>query len=165
MAHVEEEDAGIPGVIPVGKDKGKKPVRNGFVAYMALVPGFAYLLILYAIGFWLFRDPRANLIELGPFRLSWVEVVLFLAAIVACTEILKVSEPGVNNSSEVLLMGLVAVIQFGLIVASLYDDRLAMFKTTESMEMLMINAVQTVVAFQVNSRSLLRTLAPSGTMT
>ncbi len=94
-------------------------------------------------------DPRATLIELGPFKLSWVEIILLLSAVIASAEILKVSEPGVDNTGEVIAMGLVAVIQFGLVIASLYDQKFVIFKTTESLMMLIINVVQTYVAFRV----------------
>jgi hypothetical protein len=53
----------------------------------------------------------------------------------------------------------VAVIQFGLVIASLYDEKFVIFKTTESLMMLVINGVQTYVAFRINSRSLVRTIA------
>ena len=93
-------------------------------------------------------DPRATLIDLGPFKLSWVEIILLLSAVIASAEILKVSEPGVDNTGEVIAMGLVAVIQFGLVIASLYDQKFVIFKTTESLMMLIINVVQTYVAFR-----------------
>ena len=47
-------------------------------------------------------------------------------------------------------MGLVAVIQFGLVIASLYDEKFVIFRTTESLMMLVINGVQTYVAFRIN---------------
>ena len=99
------------------------------------------------------------MIEVGPFKLSWVEIILLLSAVIASAEILKVSEPGVDNTGEVIAMGMVAVIQFGLVIASLYDEKFVIFKTTRSLMMLVINGVQTYVAFRINSRSLVRTIA------
>ena len=120
---------------------------------------FRQFTLFLIIGALVVKDPRAALFVLGPFKLSWVEIILLLSAVVACAEILKVSEPGVNNTGEVVWMGIVAVLQFGLIIASLYDQKFAMFKTTESLMMLVINSVQTLVAFHVNARSLVRTIA------
>ena len=131
----------------------------GFTRALSVIPGFAYLLALFVIGALMLSDPRATLIEVGPFKLSWVEIILLLSAIVESAEILKVSEPGVDNTGDVIAMGVVAVIQFGLIIASLYDQKFVMFKTTESLMMLVINSVQTYVAFRINSRSLVRTIA------
>jgi hypothetical protein len=36
--------------------------------------------------------------------LSWVEIILLLSAVIASAEILKVSEPGVDNTGEVIAM-------------------------------------------------------------
>jgi hypothetical protein len=145
--------------LPVGNDTAPNRKRIGFLRTLSLIPGFAYILVLFIIGALILPDPRATLIELGPFKLSWVEIILLLSAVIASAEILKVSEPGVDNTGAVIAMGLVAVIQFGLVIASLYDQNFAIFKTTESLMMLIINGVQTYVAFRINSRSLVRTIA------
>ena len=51
------------------------------------------------VGALVLPDPRASLIEIGPFKLSWVEIILLLSAVIASAEILKVSEPGVDNTA------------------------------------------------------------------
>lgn len=145
--------------IPVGNDTVRWHKRMGIAGALSVIPGFAYLLALFVIGALMLADPRATMIEAGPFKLSWVEIILLLSAVIASAEILKVSEPGVDNTGEVIAMGIVAVIQFGLIIASLYDQKFVIFKTTESLMMLVINSVQTYVAFRINSRSLVRTIA------
>jgi hypothetical protein len=161
MAHAVAADGGEhhTATIPVGNDTVRGHKRMGVAGALSLIPGFAYLLALFVIGALVLPDPRATLIEVGPFKLSWVEIILLLSAVIASAEILKVSEPGVDNTGEVIAMGLVAVIQFGLIIASLYDQKFVIFKTTESLMMLIINGVQTYVAFRINSRSLVRTIA------
>lgn len=161
MAHAVLADGGDPhaAAIPVGNDTVRRHKRAGILGTLSVIPGFAYILALFVIGALVLPDPRATLIELGPFKLSWVETILLLSAVIASAEILKVSEPGVDNTGEVIAMGLVAVIQFGLVIASLYDQKFVIFKTTESLMMLIINVVQTYVAFRVNSRSLVRTIA------
>jgi hypothetical protein len=161
MAHAAVADGGDlhTAVIPVGNDTARGHKRMGVLGALSVIPGFAYILALFVIGALILPDPRAALIEIGPFKLSWVEIILLLSAVIASAEILKVSEPGVDNTGEVIAMGLVAVIQFGLVIASLYDQKFAIFRTTESLMMLIINGVQTYVAFRINSRSLVRTIA------
>jgi hypothetical protein len=161
MAHAVAADVGDhhTATIPVGNDTMRRHKRAGIIGTLSLIPGFAYILALFVIGALVLPDPRASLIEIGPFKLSWVEIILLLSAVIASAEILKVSEPGVDNTGEVIAMGLVAVVQFGLVIASLYDQKFVIFKTTESLMMLVINGVQTYVAFRINSRSLVRTIA------
>ena len=43
---------------------------------LSVIPGFAYILALFVIGALVLPDPRATLIEVGPFKLSWVEIIL-----------------------------------------------------------------------------------------
>ena len=161
MAHAAVADVGDhhSATIPVGNDTVRRHKRRGIFGTLSVIPGFAYILALFVIGALVLPDPRATLIEVGPFKLSWVEIILLLSAVIASAEILKVSEPGVDNTGEVIAMGLVAVVQFGLVIASLYDQKFVIFKTTESLMMLVINGVQTYVAFRINSRSLVRTIA------
>ena len=62
------------------------------------VPVFLYIFILYLIGKSVIADPRAPLIALGAYQLSWVEVLYLVAAIVAVFEQMKVSHPGIDNT-------------------------------------------------------------------
>src|SRR4029077_6028657 len=77
----------------------------------SLVPGFLYILILYIIGAYVFQDPRAPLWGVLGYKLSWVEVLITAAAIMAMAEQIKVAKPGINNTSDGLLMGLIAMVQ------------------------------------------------------
>ena len=77
----------------------------GILGKLSLIPGFAYLLALFVIGALVLPDPRSTLIEVGPFKLSWVEIILLFSAVIASAEILKVSEPGVDNTGEVIAGG------------------------------------------------------------
>ena len=82
------------------------------------------------------------------------------AAIVAMAEQMKVSDPGVNNISEVLLMGAIAVLQIVLFaLAAAGVQQLAMFNNTEFLLLTIINLAQTVVAFQINAATLMRTIS------
>src|ERR1700730_7306245 len=99
---------------------------------LVLVPGFVYILILYIIGKLVFSDPRATLFDMFGYRLSWVEVLLLAAAIVAMAEQVKVAKPGINNTTEVLLMGLIAIVQVVLFaLASVKVQSLSIFDNTE----------------------------------
>jgi len=123
------------------------------------IPGFSYLLVLFIVGHFLFPDARAPLFDIGGYQLSWVEVLMLTAAIVAMAEQIKVAEPGVNNITEVLLMGGVAVVQIVLFTLGLAAvGGFGMFSNTEFLLMTLINVAQTVVAFQINAATLMRTI-------
>jgi hypothetical protein len=78
---------------------------------LSLIPGFVYILVLYIVGHIFFTDPRATLFSIGGYQLAWVEVLLVAAAVMAMAEQIKVATPGVNNTTEVLFMGAIAIIQ------------------------------------------------------
>src|SRR5262245_27660171 len=78
---------------------------------LGYIPGFVYILLLFIVGQLVFSDPRATLFDIGGYRLAWVEVLLLAAAIMAMAEQIKVAKPGVNNTFEVLLMGVIAIVQ------------------------------------------------------
>jgi hypothetical protein len=129
---------------------------------LALVPGFFYILILYIIGKYVFTDPRATLFDFLGYKLSWVEVLMTAAAIMAMAEQIKVAKPGINNTTEVLLMGLIAIVQvllFALGAAKV--PALAIFNNTEFLLLTLINLAQTAVAYQINAATLMRTISSS----
>ena len=129
---------------------------------LSLVPGFVYVLILYIVGRFIIPDARATLFDIWGYQLSWVEVLLFTAAIVAMTEEIKVAKPGINNTAEVLLMGAIAVIQivlFALGAAKVLV--LGIFNNTEFLLLTLINLAQTAVAYQINAATLMRTISSS----
>jgi hypothetical protein len=63
------------------------------------------------VGRFIIPDARATLFDIWGYQFSWVEVLLFTAAIVAMAEQVKVAKPGINNTAEVFLIGTIAVIQ------------------------------------------------------
>ena len=128
-----------------------------------MVPGFLYILILYIIGKYAFADPRATLIDIVGYKLSWVEVLMTAAAIMAMAEQIKVAKPGINNTTEVLLMGLIAIVQIVLFaLGAAKVPALAMFNNTEFLLLTLINVAQTAVAYQINAATLMRTISSSG---
>jgi hypothetical protein len=148
----------VDAAVVSGSDRARRK-RPGVLGY---VPGFVYILILYIIGKFLFSDPRATLFDMLGYRLSWVEVLLLAAAIVAMAEQIKVAKPGINNTTEVLLMGAIAIIQvllFALGAAKV--EILGIFDNTEFLLLTLINLAQTAVAYQINSATLMRTISSS----
>ena len=127
-----------------------------------MVPGFVFILAVYIVGKFLFPDPRGTLLEILGYKISWVEILLLAAAIVAMAEQVKVASPGINNTTEVLLMGAIAIIQLLLFaLAAAKVDALAIFNNTEFLILTLINLAQTAVAYQINSSTLMRTIASS----
>src|SRR5262245_37011304 len=140
--------------------RDRAPRKRGHA--FGLVPGFVYILILYIIGQLVFVDPRATLFDILGYRLSWVEVLITAAAIMAMAEQIKVAKPGINNTTEVLLMGLIAIVQILLFALSAAKvPALAMFNTTEFLLLTLINVAQTAVAYQINAATLMRTISPT----
>lgn len=130
--------------------------RTGPLKY---TPGFLYILALFIVGKFLFPDPRAALIEWGQYHLSWVEVLMVGAAMMAMAEQLRVSYPGVDNTIEAILMGAVAGIQvllFALGTAGV--ESLAIFNNTEFLMLTLISLTQAIVAILINARTLRRTI-------
>jgi len=60
--------------------------RSGLLKY---TPGFLYILVLFIAGKYIFADPRATLVQWGEYHLSWVEVLMVGAAMMAMAEQLK----------------------------------------------------------------------------
>jgi hypothetical protein len=128
--------------------------------FFTLIPGFVYILALFIFGQLFFSDPRAILFEFGPYRIAWVEVLLVTAAIMAMAEQIKVATPGVNNTTEVLFMGAIAIIQVVLFaLAAAKVQSLAIFDNTEFLLLTIINMAQTAVAYQINAATLMRTIS------
>lgn len=141
----------------VGQNDRAKGSGGGFLRY---VPGFVLILILFIAGQLVFDDPRKTLFDINGYRLAWVEVLLLAAAIVAMAEQLKVSKPGVNQINEALLIGLVAVVQIVLFTLGAAGVAgFSMFANTEFVLLMLINVAQTVVAFQINAATLMRTIS------
>src|ERR1700730_9769824 len=122
-------------------------------------PGFLYILVLFIVGKLIFADPRATLIQVGEYNLSWVEVLLVIAAMMAMAEQLRVSHPGVDNTIEAILMAAVAGVQVLLFALGAAGVRpLAIFNNTEFLMLTVISMTQAVVAILINARTLRRTI-------
>ena len=123
------------------------------------IPGFLYILVLYIAGKFIFADPRAILLHVGEYQLTWVEVLFVGAAIVAMAEQLRVSHPGIDNTIEAILMAGVAAIQVLLFALGAAGVRLlGIFNNTEFLLLTVISLTQAVVAILINARTLRRTI-------
>ncbi|KAB2912015.1 MAG: hypothetical protein F9K29_20750 [Hyphomicrobiaceae bacterium] len=123
------------------------------------VPGFAYILVLYVAGKLMFPDPRATLVQWGEYHLSWVEVLMVGATMMAMAEQLRVSHPGIDNTIEAILMAAMAVVQVLLFALGAAGVRnLDIFNNTEFLMLTVISATQAIVAIMINARTLRRTI-------
>jgi hypothetical protein len=139
-----------------GADIHIHSVRSGLVKY---VPGFLYVVILYVLGTFFFSDPRATFVIWGAYDLSWVEVLLVVAAMVSIAGQMKVSHPGIDNTTEALTMGAMAVVQLILfLLAAANVTALKIFGNTEFLLLTFISMTQAVVAILINARTLRRTI-------
>jgi hypothetical protein len=130
--------------------------RTGSVKY---TPGFLYILALFIAGRFVFADPRAILIQWGEYHLSWVEVLMVGAAMMAMAEQLRVSTPGVDNTIEALLMGAIAGVQLLLFaLGAAGATSLTIFNNTEFLMLTLISLTQAIIAVLINARTLRRTI-------
>jgi hypothetical protein len=151
--------ADVDAAVVRGADRAH---ARGRVGLLGLMPGFVFILIAYVVGKSVFPDPRAPLFNILEYRISWVEILLLAAAIVAMAEQIKVAKPGVNNTTEVLLMGAIAIIQLLLFaLGAAKVEALGIFDNTEFLILTVINLAQTAVAYQINAATLMRTITSS----
>jgi hypothetical protein len=126
-------------------------------------PGFLYILLLFIAGRFIFADPRATLIQWGEYHLSWVEILMVGAAMMAMAEQLRVSYPGVDNTIEAILMGAMAGVQVLLFALGAAGVKpLAIFNNTEFLMLTLISMTQAIVATLINARTLPRTIGVGG---
>ncbi len=123
------------------------------------VPGFTYILVLYIAGKFILPDPRTTLVDWGAYQLSWVEVLLVGAAMMAMAEQLRVSHPGIDNTIEAILMAAIAGFQVLLFALGAAGVRaLGIFNNTEFLMLTFISMAQAIVAILINARTLRRTI-------
>ena len=123
------------------------------------VPGFVYILVLFIAGKLIFPDPRAVLVQWNGYHLSWVEVLMVGAAMMAMAEQLRVSHPGIDNTIEAILMAAIAGVQVLLFALAAAGVRpLGIFNNTEFLMLTLISMTQALVAILINARTLRRTI-------
>jgi hypothetical protein len=123
------------------------------------VPGFFYILLLYVAGLFLIPDPKTTWEFRSGYRLSWDEVLMVAAAMMAIAEQLKVSHPGIDNTIEALLMAAIAGVQvllFALGAAGV--AALGVFNNTEFLLLTLISMTQAVIGILINARTMRRSI-------
>ncbi|KKW19371.1 MAG: hypothetical protein UY63_C0015G0012 [Parcubacteria group bacterium GW2011_GWA2_51_10] len=132
--------------------------RSLMLRIMLKIPWFTWVLLLYVLLELSVSNMRAVIFTIGPYALTWVEVIYLIASGVAMIELLTVAEPGVDNVKEAVLMlaaGIVYLVLFVLGTASVYG--LAIFNNTEFLWLLLLVSMQVVMGFVLNARTLQRT--------
>ena len=82
------------------------------------------------------------------YHLSWVEVLLVVAAMMAMAEQLRVSHPGIDNTIEAILMAAIAGVQVLLFALAAADVRpLGIFNNTEFLMLTLISMTQGLLRF------------------
>lgn len=123
------------------------------------VPSFFFILVLYVIGVFAFADPRAALLHWGAYELSWVEVLLIIAAMIGMSEQMKVSHPGMDNTMEAIVMAAFAGLQVLLLALGAFAvPAFAIFNRTEFLMLTVISMTAAVIALLINARTLRRTI-------
>jgi hypothetical protein len=126
--------------------------------WFRFVPLFFFVLILYLLGKSVITDPN-HAVALGPYTLSWVEVLLVVASAVALVEQMKVSHPGIDNTMEALGMIAMGVLQLILFVLGAAKvGMFHIFNNTEFLVLTLISLSAAVVAVLINARTLRRTI-------
>lgn len=136
----------------------RKPRRRMF----SRVPMFIFPVLLYVVVALSVADVRATFFSVGPYALSWVEVLYLFAFFVAMFELLRVAHPGVDNTGEALRMlfvGVAMLVLFVLGAAGL--PAFHVFNNTEFLILLVVSAMQIVLAFFINSATLKRSIGMS----
>jgi hypothetical protein len=97
-------------------------------------------------------------VQWNGYHLSWVEVLLVGAAMMAMAEQLRVSLPGIDTI-EAILMAAIAGVQVLLFALAAADVRpLDIFNNTEFLMLTLISMTQAIVAILINARTLRRTI-------
>jgi hypothetical protein len=123
------------------------------------VPGFLYILVLYVAGSFFVPDPRTTWELADGYRLSWDEVLMVAAAMMAIAEQLKVSHPGIDNTIEAILMAGIAGVQvllFALGAAGV--AALGVFNNTEFLLLTLVSMTQAVIGILINARTMRRSI-------
>jgi hypothetical protein len=129
---------------------------------LSRMPMFILPVLLYVVVALSVTNVRATFFSIGPYALSWVEVLYLLGFFVAMFELLRVAHPGVDNTGEALRMLFVAVAMLVLFVLGAAGlPVLQIFNNTEFLILLMVSATQVVLAFFINSATLKRSIGMS----
>jgi hypothetical protein len=146
---MSDDDKGHIDVHP-----GKRP--NGVLRY---VPYFFFILVLYVVVK-LMGLPLHSPLGTGDWAITWVEVFLILAAVLALAEQMKVSHPGIDNTTEALTMVFMGIAQLVLFVLGVAKvPYFGLFNDFSFLVQTILSLSAAVVAVMINARTLRRTMA------
>jgi hypothetical protein len=126
------------------------------------IPYFLLVFVLYLLGIAI-KDPRIPFISIGAYQLSWVEILLIVATVLSLAEQMKVSHPGIDNTTEALtmvFMGIAQLVLFVLGVAGVVGFHI--FNDFSFLVQTVLSLSASVVAVMINARTLRRTMALGG---
>lgn len=146
------------------RKKKMKKLKKILIALIVKTPGYVWLLGIFILGRMTVEDPRAAFVELGPYALSWVELIYALGGIVSMAELFRVSKPGVNNVNDALALGVLLIVYVILVCAGIAADGFlkSTFMNTEFLILTLLLACQAMMAFTINARTLQRTIGHAG---
>lgn len=147
---------GDNGHIEVHPGKG----GNGAFRY---IPYFGLILILYVIMKATGVDAHQTFGGSANWSITWGEILLILAAVMALAEQMKVSHPGIDNTMEALsqvFMGVLQLVLFVLGVAKVAG--FGWFNDSGFLMQTFISISASIVAVLINARTLRRTMALGG---
>lgn len=162
VSRESDVDAKTPAVAVGGADRkgGRQSVakRIGFVLFE--LPWFLYLLVIYAIVKLAVTDVRDTFFSIADYRLTWVECLYALAAFIGLAEIYKISEPGVRNTREALLIVITSVLYLAMFLLGAAQVRYLarLFNNSEFLIITIIALAAAVTAFVINPRTAQRSI-------
>ena len=143
-------------VATTGNRSRQRSEKSGFLHFC---PTFLYLLVIYILVESFSSNVRAVLFTVGTYSLSWVEVFYILAAAFGILEMLKVSEPKVDNTLEAIWIAVAFVVYIVLFVlgaagVKIWFIKFGIYSNTEFLVLTLISGFQAIAAFRLNSRTL-----------
>ena len=155
-------DAKAPAVAVGGADRkgGKSQVARRVGRVLFELPWFVYLLAIYAIVKLSVSNVRDTFFSIATYQLTWVECLHALAAFIGLAEIYKISEPGVRNTREALLIVVVSVVYLCLFLlgAASVPVFTKLFNNSEFLVLTAIALAAAVTAFVINPRTAQRSI-------
>jgi hypothetical protein len=126
------------------------------------IPAFAALLVVFVVLKLLGVDMHAPLVGGGDYTLTTASIVTVVAAGMAMLEMLKVSEPGVNNIAEAIGMNVTAVVYLVLFLLAAGNVSILgllpprVFANSEFLILSLMALTEGVMGLVINSRTLVR---------
>ena len=156
-------EGAMDGVVVVATTRMQRFVVHPLRTHWKSSPAFLLVFVLYVIIGLSVNDVHHVFMRFGRFALSATDFLWLLSGLVAVLEVLRISHPGKDNTDKALAMAGVAIFMailfvIGVVIGSMGGSALGMFITSGYVGILILSTVQSIVAFKVNSRTLMRTI-------